>query len=53
MEFHASLLMGFDFRSAMADGTIQQILSAPDSDREFLQAELRKMRIESSQERAG
>jgi hypothetical protein len=45
MEFPASLQMGFDFRAAIADTTIQQILCAPDCDAGFLRAELEKLRI--------
>ena len=45
MQFPPSLQLAFDFRSAIADGTLQQILYAPDSDSDFLQAELHKLRI--------
>jgi hypothetical protein len=45
MRFPPSLQLAFDFRSAIADHTIQQILFAPDSDSDFLQAELHKLRI--------
>jgi hypothetical protein len=45
MQFPSSLQLDFDFRAAIADGTIQQILYAPDSDSDFLQTELHKLRI--------
>lgn len=45
MNFPDSLHMGFDFRAANADGTIQQILCAPDCDVSFLYAELHKLHI--------
>jgi len=45
MDFPASLKMAYDFRSAIANGTIQQILHAPDCDSSFLYAELHKLRI--------
>lgn len=45
MQFPISLQLDFNFRAAIADGTIQQILYAPDSNSEFLQAELHKLRI--------
>jgi hypothetical protein len=45
MQFPPSLQLAFDFRSAIADQTIQQILWEPDSDSDFLQAELHKLRI--------
>lgn len=45
MEFPASLQTQFDFRMALADGTIQQILFAPDCDSDLLLAELRKLQI--------
>jgi hypothetical protein len=38
--------MAFDFRAAIADGTIQHMLRAERSDRAFLDAELKKLRIE-------
>jgi len=44
MQFPSSLQLVFDFRSAIADGVIQQILYAPDSDSDFLQTELHKLR---------
>lgn len=45
MQFPSSLQLAFDFRAAIADRTIQQILSAPDSDSGFLKAKLHKLRI--------
>jgi hypothetical protein len=48
MQFPSSLKLDYDFRTAIADGTIRQILCAPDSDSGFLQAELRKLRIVTS-----
>lgn len=48
MPFPSSLQLSFDFRAAIADHTIQQILCAPDADSDFLQAELHKLRIVAS-----
>ncbi len=45
MEFPPNLQMQFNFRAAIADGTIEQIIRSPDSDTEFLKAELRKFNI--------
>lgn len=45
MQFPSNLQLSFDFRAAIADRTIQQILYAPDSDSDFLQAELSRLRI--------
>lgn len=45
MEFPPSLQVPFDFKAAMADGTLVQILLAPDADGDFLHAELYKLRI--------
>lgn len=45
MQFPSSLQLFFNFKAAIADGTIQQILYAPDSDSDFLQAELHKLCI--------
>jgi len=45
MQFPSGLQLTFDFKAAIADGTIQQILYAPDPDSDFLQAELHKLRI--------
>lgn len=51
MQFPSSLQLTFNFRTAIADRTIQQILCAPDSDSDFLQTELHKLRIVPSKER--
>ena len=48
MQFPSSLQLAFDFRAAIADRTIQQILCVPDSDSDLLQAELHKLRIVAS-----
>lgn len=45
MNFPASLQLAFDFRAAIADGTIQEILRAPDCDSGFLHTELQKLHI--------
>jgi hypothetical protein len=45
IEFPGSLQLGFDFRKAISDGTIQEILYSPDSDTAFLEAELNKLGI--------
>lgn len=45
MQFPRSLQLDFDFRSALADSTIQKIEYSSDSDRDFLQKELHKRRI--------
>lgn len=45
MPFPSSLQLTFNFKAALADGTIQQILCTPDSDSDFLQTELQKLRI--------
>lgn len=45
VQFPASLQLAFDFRAAIADRTIQEILRAPDCDSDFLQAELCKLGI--------
>lgn len=45
MQFPPGLQLAFNFKAAIANGTIQQILYAPDSDSDFLQAELHKLRI--------
>jgi hypothetical protein len=45
IQFPARLQLSFDFRAAIADRTIQQILYGPDCDSDFLQAELCKLRI--------
>lgn len=48
LEFQASLSVPFDFRAAISDGTISQILSAPETDGDFLNSELYKLRIVST-----
>lgn len=48
MQFPSSLQLAFDFRAAIADRTIQQILCASGADSDFLQAELHKLRIVAS-----
>ena len=50
IHFPDSLQVAFDFRAAIADGTIQQILCAPDCDSGFLHAELRNLHIFPSEE---
>jgi hypothetical protein len=45
IQFPTSLKLSFDFRAAIADQTIQQILCAPDCDSGFLETELNKLRI--------
>lgn len=45
IDFPASLQMDFDFKAAIADGTIREILCGPDCNRSFLHAELHKLRI--------
>jgi hypothetical protein len=45
IEFPGSLHADFDFRTAMADGTIVRILRGPDCDSDFLQAELLKLGV--------
>lgn len=49
-EFHPALPVSFDFKSAIGDGTIQQILQSPDCDPEFIQAELDKHGIRPRKE---
>lgn len=49
MKFPPSLRVDFDFRAAIGAGTIRQILCGPDSDRDFLYAELRKLKIEPAE----
>jgi hypothetical protein len=51
MQFPSSLRLRFDFRAAMADGTIQQIFYTPDCDLSFLLSELQTLRIEPTQGR--
>lgn len=45
LEFPPSLQMAFDYRAAIADGAIRQILAGPGCDRGFLDAELRRLKI--------
>jgi hypothetical protein len=45
MAFSDSLQVQFDFRAAFADGTVKQIMLAPNSNLDFLRAELAKLRI--------
>lgn len=47
MEFPPGLQMAFDFRAAIADGSIQEILYAPDTNSNLLKSELYKLRIVS------
>jgi len=46
IEFPSSLQLGFDFRNAIANATIREILLAPEADSGFLTRELSKLRIE-------
>lgn len=48
MDFPANLQMTFNFREAIADETIKQILISPDCDSGFLYAELHKLNIFAS-----
>jgi hypothetical protein len=45
IDFPPSFALPFDFRSAFADGTVQEILQAPNCDPGFLQESLRKFGI--------
>lgn len=45
MAFSDSLQVQFDFRAAFADGTVKQIMLGPDSNLDFLRAELAKLGI--------
>lgn len=45
MGFPPSLQAPFDFRAALADGAVIQLLLAPDSDGAYLQAELARRGI--------
>jgi hypothetical protein len=45
LDFPSSLQLGFDFKSAFADGAITQLLLAQDCDINFLRTELDKLRI--------
>ena len=46
IQFPPSLQLGFDFREAIANGTIREILLSPEADSGFLATELGKLRIE-------
>lgn len=48
MEFPSSLQLVFDFKAAIANGTIVKILHASDADTDFLKSEIHKLRIVSS-----
>ena len=50
IQFPDNLQLSFDFRAAIADQTIQQILYAPDCDSGLLQSELHKLQIVSSKD---
>lgn len=45
MDFPASLQVAFDFKAAIADGTIQHVFKARDCDSRFLHTELHKLNI--------
>lgn len=45
IDFPTSLHLPFDFRSAFADGTIQQILLGPDCDLDYLHAGMRTLGV--------
>jgi hypothetical protein len=45
MDFPVGLQVPFDFRRALANGTILRLLCSPDCDTEFLRAELETRRI--------
>ena len=49
MNFPANLQMAFDFRVAIADGTVQKFLYATDCDSGFLHAQLDKLGIVPSE----
>jgi hypothetical protein len=49
MQFPPSLQLTFDFKAALGDGTIQQLLLSPETDVAFLNAELKKLRIVAMQ----
>jgi hypothetical protein len=48
MEFDKTLQVEFDFRTAIGTGVIQQLMSSPDCDSEFVRSELRKFGVELS-----
>ena len=45
MQFPPSLQLTFDFKAAMTDGTIQQLLLSQETDAGYLTAEMHKLRI--------
>lgn len=45
MEFRPNMRLFFDYRAAIADGVIRQVLYEPNTDTEFLKAELYKLGI--------
>lgn len=45
MQFPSSIQMPFDFKDAIADGTVEQVLYSPDCDLTFLQCQLLKLGI--------
>lgn len=45
LDFPPSLHVVFDFRAAVTDGTVREILCAPDCDLSFLYVEMAKLRI--------
>ncbi|MBI5015870.1 MAG: hypothetical protein HZB55_10315 [Deltaproteobacteria bacterium] len=49
MQFPPSLHLAFDYRAAMADSTIQEILYGPNSDADFLKAEFHKLGISTKE----
>ena len=50
MQFHTSLQMGFSFHTAIIDQTIQQILTLPETDPDYLKSELDKLDIQSRED---
>ena len=49
-QFLPSLQLGFDFRAALANGAIREILVSPEADSGFVPTELGKLRIEPAAE---
>jgi hypothetical protein len=47
MDFDKSLQVEFDFRTAIGTGGIEQLISSPDCDSDFVRSELRKFGIDS------
>jgi hypothetical protein len=47
MEFNKSLQVEFDFKIAIATGVIQQLISSPDCNSDFVRSELRKFGIDT------